>query len=108
MFGYMITKKPEGWALHEFVGDGLNRRLGNPHPTLEGALEAMDYDAWLVNRDLFPGKTFSVARSKYRKGRLGSHVEKDDMRGGRAQAAVDERPALVAGALVHPVRTDGD
>jgi hypothetical protein len=75
----------------------------------------MDYDVWLMCRDQFPGKTYGNARRIYRrvqankreKGRLGSHVEKGRMRADRAQDAVDEREALVAGAVVHPVREAG-
>jgi hypothetical protein len=108
---YMISQDAGDWTLHVQVGDALYKQLGVPHPSREGAFEAMDYDAWLMNRDLFPGKTFSEARRKYRRARmegLGSHVEKDDMRGVRAQVAVAGGAALVAGALVRPVRTDGD
>jgi hypothetical protein len=102
----MISKTTGEWCLNEHVGDGLYKQVGT-EGKFEDLIASMDYDAWLLNREKFPGKTFSSARSKYRRGRLGSHVEQDCVRADRAQDAVGEREALVAGAVVHPVREAG-
>lgn len=98
---FTITKRGQMWVLKQGVVEII--AVGSH----EWACREMDHEMWLQNRSQFPGKTLTDSRRRYRKGRLGSHVQNDRMRGGRAQEAVDDGEALVAGALVHPVRADG-